>query len=291
MKPETLSLLIGIVTLSQILVLSFIAPIRLRRFSTMQYDNHPETEYPRWYPVPRAELDRLVNRHVVVSMAAGLVGLIWLICAMVIGAAPMSLAAFTMCFLLLQLWSGELAWLRGARKVLRALREMPPPARRSVELHRWRISDFVSPVVIVLGFASQLAAVAVGMYAYLQGRHAALPASGFIVVALLAASLWILGRLVYRILRPVSPARIDPSMADADLYRLRQRVVQGQFVQAATVGLLNAFALAIFGGIIAIDPLWFFLAFSLWAQARWLLSPGSLFRFVRSQDFSVYRAA
>jgi hypothetical protein len=80
-------------------------------------------------------------------------------------------------------------------------------------------------------------------------------------------------------------------MADADLYRLRQRVVQGQFVQAATVGLLNAFALAIFGGIIAIDPLWFFLAFSLWAQARWLLSPGSLFRFVRSQDFSVYRAA
>ena len=52
MNPETLSLLIGIVTLSQILVLSFIAPIRLRRFSTLQYDNHPETEYPRWYPVP-----------------------------------------------------------------------------------------------------------------------------------------------------------------------------------------------------------------------------------------------
>ena len=289
MNPETHTLLIAILTLSQILVLSFISPIRLRRFCTQQYDSHPETEYPRWYPVPRSELERLLNRNRAVRMTVGLLGLAVLVCCVVFAVSPSVLSAFMVCFLLIQLWSGELAWLPGMRKVLRAMREMPPPVRRSIELRRWRITDFVSPVVIVLGFASQLAVLAAGIYPYLAGRH---DVPGFpVVVAVLAATIWILGRMVYRIVRPVAPVRIDPNMSEADLHRLRQRALQGQFVQAATLGVLNSFALLIFGGIIALDPLWFFLGFSVWVQVRSLLSPGSLFRFVRLQDFSVYRAA
>jgi hypothetical protein len=289
MSPEFHVLLIAIVTLSQILVMSFIAPISLRRFCTQQYDSHPETEYPRWYPVPRSELERLLQRHVVVLMGVGLIGLLVLVCCVVFSVSTSVLSAFMVCFLLLQLWSGHLAWLPGMRKVLHAMREMPPPVRRSVELHRWRITDFVSPLMIVPGFASQLAVLAAGTYVYLEGRPdvPGLP----VVIAVLAVTVWILGRLVYRVVRPAAPVRIDPNMSDVDLHRLRQRVIQGQFVQAAALGVLNSFALLIFGGVVVLDPLWFFLGFSLLVQLRSLLSPGSLFRFVRSQDFSVYRAA
>lgn len=289
MSPDIHTLLIAIVTLSQILVMSFIAPVRLRRFCTAQYDSHPETEYPRWYPVPRAELERLLKRHLAVLMAVGLIGLVVLAFSVVLGAPPTALSAFMVCLLLIQLWSGDLAWLPGMRKVLRVMREMPPPVRRSVELHRWRITDFVSPLVIVLGFASQLAAVAVGICAYLEGRHD-VPVFP-VVIALLAATIWILGRMVYRILRPVPVPRIDPNMSETDLHQLRQRAIEGQFVSAATLGVLNSFALLIFSGIISLDPIWFFLGVSLWVQLRSLLSSSSLFRFVRSQDFSVYRAA
>jgi hypothetical protein len=52
-SPEIQTLLITIVFVSQIAVLSFVAPIRLRRFYSKLYARYPEAQYPRFYPAPR----------------------------------------------------------------------------------------------------------------------------------------------------------------------------------------------------------------------------------------------
>ena len=75
MSPEFQTLLITTVLLSQIVVLSIVAPIRLRRFYSKLYVRYPEAEYPQFYPVPCAEMERSFRRYLMIRMATGPIGL------------------------------------------------------------------------------------------------------------------------------------------------------------------------------------------------------------------------
>ncbi len=58
-----------------------------------------------------------------------------------------------------------------ARQVLRlnrALRDMPAPAVRSAELHRWQVTDFVSSIWIALGVGAATLSIVSALYFHLQ---------------------------------------------------------------------------------------------------------------------------
>jgi hypothetical protein len=289
MSPETQTLLITIVFLSQIVVLSFVAPIRFHRLYAKLYVSYPEAEYPRFYPVPRAEMDRSLKRYLMIRMATGPIGLAALVYGLFNGTDPQQLGRIMGGVLIVQILSGILAY-RWRPGLLRAMSKLPPPSRRSAELRRWRITDFVSPALVALGLASELSVFAVVAYVYIAGQGDR-GIIGFAIFGAIPISIAYLAWMLLRIWKPVWSTRGNTYPSETDLFRQRQRGFRVLFVAATITGLILSFLLLAGAGTIGLDFLWTRLAISLLAQALVLVVPSLAFRMIGSLDFSGYRAA
>jgi hypothetical protein len=289
MTPEIQTLLITIVFLSQIVVLSFLAPIRFRRLYTKLYDSYPETEYPRFYPVPRVAMERQLSRYLLIRMATGPIGMAALILGLVYGGDPQQLARIMGAVLIVQILSGIVGY-RWRPGILRAMSRLPPPARRSAELRRWRITDFVSPALIVAGLVSVLSVFAAAGYVFFVGQGDG-GIIGFAIGGALPIATGYLAWMLIRIWKPVSLVPSVSSPPEADLFRQRQRGFRVLFVAATVTGLALSIVLLAGAGTIGLDFLCTRLAVSLLAQVLVVVVPSLGFRTIRSLDFSEYRAA
>src|SRR4051812_47010352 len=76
MIPDFQFLLIAVVFASQIVVLSFYAPIRWQRYHARLFEKYPREEYPRLHPLPREELERKFAifrpMHLIIGVVASL---------------------------------------------------------------------------------------------------------------------------------------------------------------------------------------------------------------------------
>jgi hypothetical protein len=286
MSPEIQTLLIAIVFLSQIVVVSFVAPIRFRRLYAKLYDSYPETEYPRFYPVPHDEMERQLRRYTMLRMATGPIGLAALVYGIVVAGDPQQLARIMMGVLMFQMFSTLLAY-RWRPGILRAMSKLPPPARRSAELRRWRITDFVSPALIVLALASVLSAFAAVTSVFVGARGDA-GINGFAILGALPIATAYLAGMLFRIWKPVSQVRGDTHSMQSDLFRQRQVRLRLLFGAATLTGLALSFVLLAGAGTIGLD--WTSMALSVLAQFLYLMVPGLAFRAIGSLDFSAYRA-
>lgn len=288
MSPELQMLLIAIVFLSQIAVLSFIAPIRLGYFYRKLYDSYPESGFPRFYPVPRAEMERNFNRYTLVRLATGPVGLAALVYGFLSG-DPLLFAKIMLVVGMFQVLS-TLVVQRWRPGILRAMGKLPPPPRRSAELRRWRITDFVPPALIGLALASILSvfAAVVHVWSVARGDGGMI---GFSLFAALPLTTGYLGWMLLRIWKPVSPEQDQAVSSNADLFPQRQRRLRVLFVAATITGLALTYVLILGAGTMGLDFFWTCIGMSILMQVLFLVVPGLAFRTIRSLDFSGYRTA
>jgi hypothetical protein len=279
-------LVITIVFLSQIVVVSFVAPIRFRRLYAKLHDSYPESEYPLFYPVPHAEMERKLRRYTMLRMATGPIALAALVYGIVLAGDPQQLARIMAGVLMLQMLSTLLAY-RWRPGILRAMSKLPPPARRSAELRRWRITDFVSPALIVLALASVLSVFAAVSWVFV-GAPGDGGIIGFAILGALPIATAYLAGMLFRIWKPVSQVRSNTHSMQSDLFRQRQIRLRLLFGAATLTGLALSFVLLAGAGTLGLD--WTSMAVSVLAQFLTLVVPGLAFRAIRSLDFSEYRA-
>ncbi len=155
MSLDIQTVLIAILFGSQVFVLSFLTPRRSRQFHALMVRRYPPEQYPKLYPVPREKVQRRLDSMRPVNLAIGGGAAITLFVSLIHGADSVELARRMFCWLLFQILPLYLS-LIWTIKAARALRAMPPPHARSVELRPWRLGDFVSPLWVGLGLAAQI---------------------------------------------------------------------------------------------------------------------------------------
>jgi hypothetical protein len=175
----------------------------------------------------------------------------------------------------------RLAW---TIRLARAFRALPPPSIRRVELRQWRAVDFVSPVAIGLGlFASVLACVCAGI-AYMQPS-----VSIWLVLFSGIVNGWILFRMLYVLIMPVTFGRADPYMSQGDVFEARRTRFRVLFVGGACLGAYFSFVLLYVAGLVRFDVAYLAVGVSVLCQALFLAAASRMFRALESRDFSVYR--
>jgi len=275
--------LVATTFIAQILTMSFIVPGRFRRYFTLLFERYPQREFPRLYPVSQEQMERSIAMHKPVYAAAGIAGFFVLAGGLLSGATAVTLARLMTYYMIVQFIPliSRLVW---TMKVARAFRTMEPPPVRSVELRRMRVTDFVPPVAIVLGPIGVIAALACAALAYAR--------SATIVQVSVAAiiSLWLLGRMVYVLVTPVTFGRPDPYMSQDDLFRARQQRFRLLFMGGAVLGAYFSFMLLYAARIIQFDFAYLTAGVSLLCQAWVVLVTSRIRRTLDDRDFSVYRS-
>ena len=165
------SLLIAVVFASQIVVLSFYTPIRWQQYHADLFNRYPREEYPRLHPLPKEELERKFAIFRPMHLIIGAGAILTFLGALIYADSLRGLAGLMQMCLLVQVMLPLYIALPLAIRIQQGLRSMPPPSRRSVELRKWRVTDFVSPLWIGLGIAVQALclACAVALYLYRPG--------------------------------------------------------------------------------------------------------------------------
>lgn len=285
MIPDYQFLLIAVVFASQIFVFSFYTPMRWQRYHAHLFEKYPREEYPLLHPLPREDLDRKLALfrplHLIIGVGAALV----LLGAFIYADSLRGLAGPMGMCLLVQVMLPLYIALPLELRIQKGLSSMPPPNPRSVELRKWRVTDFISPVWVGLGVAMQALslACAVTMFVYRPGTMGiflALIGSG---VALLAMGYALFGH------RFVA-TRADPFMSQADTFRVRQRNYRGLFVIGAAFGAWCTFTLLYNAGLLQFDVAYWFVMFSVISQLYGLALVSGRNRDLNARDFSVYRA-
>jgi len=173
-----------------------------------------------------------------------------------------------------------------AIRIQMGLQSMPPPSPRSVELRKWRVTDFISPLWIGLGVVVQVLslACAVGVYIYRPGTlgiFISLIGSGLMLLAMGAALLGYGYALA---------PRADPYMSHADTFRVRQRTYRAIFVGGAGLGAWQIFTLVYNTGLVHFDFPYWALAVSVLFQLQGLALVFKQNRDLDTRNFNVYRA-
>jgi hypothetical protein len=281
--------LIAILFGSQILVLSFLTPLRSRQYQALMFTRYPLKEYPRLYPVPRDVMERrraLVRPlHLIVGSAA----VVTLIVSLIHGADPVTLTRRMFCCLLIQILPLYISvfW---TVKVAKAFHAMPPPNVRTADFRMWRLVDFVSPLWIALGVAAQVITLTCALVAYLHRREAFLMP----LVCSIISGAWLVP-MIYVLLGRATFTRADPYMSTADVFRFRQRRFRALFCGGAALGGFNAFNLLHQAQLIGanLDSGYQFVSFigcSVVMQLLWFGLVSVQRRDLQTRDFSVYRA-
>jgi hypothetical protein len=284
MTPDLLIVPIALLFASQIVVLSFYMPMSWQKYHALLFKRYPRQDYPRLHPLPREELERKFAIFRPMHLIIGVTAALALLGALILGADPRRLAGLMPICLLLQALPLYVA-LPLVFRIQKGLSDMPPPSPRSVELRKWRVADFVSPLWIVLGFAVQTLslACAVAVYLYLPGT----PGIFFNGVAS-GAMLLVLGYALsghwYALAK-----RADPFMSQADTFRFRQQGYRGLFIGAAGLGAWLTFTLLRNARLVDLDVA-YAVAISVVFQLSALDLVSRWNRDLDTRDFSVYRS-
>jgi hypothetical protein len=283
MTPHYQVLLIAVAFASQIVVLSFYTPLSWQHYHAFLFKRYPREEYPRLHPLPRKELERKFALFRPMHFAIGIGAALTLVGGLIYADSPRSLASLMQMCLLVQLLPLYIA-LPLAVRLKRAFRAMPPPSPRSVELRKWRVTDFVAPLWIGLGIAGQVLALgsAILVYRSQPGTLGIFPTWIFSGGMLLAMSCVLSGY--------VPLTRADPYMSPADTFRVRQRTYRSLFGCGAVFGAWKTFVLLYNVGFVHFDVAYLFVGFSVIFQLSGIVLVSRLSRDLRTRDFSVYRA-
>ncbi|HTV79876.1 MAG TPA: hypothetical protein VMF03_16610 [Steroidobacteraceae bacterium] len=276
--------LIAVVFAAQIFVLSFLTPVRRHHFWALMFTRYPPGEYPRLYPIPRERIQRRLAFFRPMHRIIGVGAAIALAVGLIKGVPAWELASwmlYCMVVQILPLYIG-LPW---SMKLIRAYRAMPPPSVRSAQLRPWRITDFVSPLLICLGLVAITAALACSVLAY---RHR--PQSLVMVLLCGGASGLLLIQMLRLVVGPLPVVRVDPYMSDADTFRIRQTRFRNSFRGGMIFGLYFALIQLYFTHLIRFDLAYLAIGISLFFQLFGLRITSYQGRDLETRDFSVYRA-
>ena len=285
MIPDYQTLLIAVVFASQIVVLSFYTPMRWQQYRARLFEKYPREEYPLLHPLPREELERKFAIFRPMHLIIGAVAILTFLAALIYANSLRGLAGPMVMCLLVQLMVPLYVALPLEVRIRQGLSSMPPPSRRSVELRKWRVTDFISPLWVGLGLAVQVLnlACAVVVYLYRPGTQG-LYFSGIASVAILLAmclSLFGFGSEI--------TARADPFMSQADTFRVRQRIYRFLYVGNPVLGAWFTSSLLYNAGLLQPDLAYQFVIFSVIAQLFGLALVSRQNRDLNTRDFSVYR--
>jgi hypothetical protein len=284
MHPDYQIGLIAVAFALQIVVLSFYTPMSWQKYHTLLLERYPREEYPRLHPLPSEELERKFALFRSMHLIIGASSILTFLGALIGAASPRSLAGLMQMCLLMQLLPLYIA-LPLTIRIKEAFNSMPPPSPRSVELRKWRATDFVSPLWIGLGITVQALTLgcAVAVYVYQPGTQGIF-VSGIASGAILLAMSYSLFGLSY-----FTASRADPYMSVADTFRSRQRIYRGLFVGGAASSFSLAFMLLYNAGLVQFDVAYLFVCFSFIFQLNGLLLVSRQKSDLSTRDFSVYR--
>ncbi|MEJ0085311.1 MAG: hypothetical protein WDO72_06495 [Pseudomonadota bacterium] len=286
MTPDLQTLLIAIVFAAQIYVLSFYTPMRWQGYHARLFEKFPREEYPSLHPLLREELERKFALFRPTHLVIGAGSILAFLGALIFADSARGLAGPMMTCLLLQVMLPIYIALPLEFRIQKGLRAMPPPSRRSVELRKWRITDFVSPVWVGFGIAVQALnlACAVAVYLYRPGTLGTFPA-GIGSGVMLLAMVYVLfggGNTV--------ATRADPFMSQADTFDVRRRIYRGLFVVSAAFGVVGPFTLLGNAGLVHFVFDYQAVCLSVTLQLVGLMLVSGQNRDLNTRDFSVYRA-
>jgi len=284
MIPDYQTLQIAAVFASQIFVLSFYTPTRWQQYHAILFSRYPREEYPRLHPLPKEELDRKFAIFRPMHLIIGAGAILMLLGALIYTDSPRGMAGLMQMCLFVQLLPLYIA-LPLAVRIKQGFRSMPPPSQRSVELRKWQVTDFVSPVWIGLGVAvaALSLACAVAVYLYRPGTQGIFFTGIVSGVVLLAMSHALLG------FGQAITTRADPFMSSADTFRVRQRTYRTLFVGNAALGAWLTSTLLYNAGLVQFDLAYLFVISSVIAQLFGLALVSRQNRDLNTRDFSVYR--
>jgi len=277
---------------SQIIVLSFYAPQRWRRYHALMFTRYPPEQYPRLYSVPKRQIERKLATFRATHLAIGFGAVVVFVAALIFARSPRWFA----------IYMGETAIVQFAVplyiiamplgiRISKAFRAMPPPSPRSAELRRWRVTDFVSPLWIGLGLGLQTLGLACAALVYLRWRNA--HTVGPLVVTTVAGGVmfWL---MIQTLFSPQGSARPDPYMSGGDTFRVRQRRCRMRFVGGAVLGVFQTFFLLYSAQLIrsdfALDFDFGYAFMSVMLQLCALVLVSNEDRDFGTRDFSVYRS-
>jgi hypothetical protein len=277
-------LLTSLVFASQIVVLSFYAPLRWRRYYASLFTRFPPEQYPRLYPLPRNDIERKLaifrSLHLVIGVGAALT----LSACLIVGASPRGFVSCMSVSSLVQVFLPLYIAMPLSARISQAFRAMPPPSVRSVELRHWQMTDFVSPSWIALGIAGQVLALGCAAVLYLYRPDTL----GILPVGIGSAA--VLSRMLYLLSGHAAFARPDPYMSQADTFRVRRRPYRLLFCMGAGFGALFAFVLLYNARLIRFDFSYIMMAFSVGMQVLAVALASLQDSDLDRRDFSVYRA-
>ncbi len=273
---------------SQIIVLSFYAPQRWRRYHALMFTRYPPEQYPRLYSVPKQQIERKLATFRATHLAIGFGAVVVFLAALIFAKSPHWFA----------IYMGETAVVQFAVplyiiamplgiRISKAFRAMPPPSPRSAELRQWRVTDFVSPLWIGLGLVLQTLGLACAAFIYLRwlNTHTVGP-----LVVTTAAGVMMLWLMIHTLFSPQGSARPDPYMSGADTFRVRQRRCRMRFGGGAFWGVFQTLLLLYNAQLIRFDFGYLYAGMSVLLQLGALVLVSNEDRDFDRRDFSVYRA-
>lgn len=285
MSPDFQTFLIAITFASQIVVCSFLSAWRFAHAYTRMLVKFPPAEFPRLYPLAPEKMQLHHNLRMALRLVVGVAAILILALGLIRGVGAATLLQWMLWVAIAQMAPLFLA-IPQKLQLARALRAMPAPAVRSVELRSWRLTDFVTPTEIVLGIVvSTFPLLAAGYFYFnLPSGHAQPPSIAVAICALL------LLRMLYVVFVPVAMPRPDPYMSEADVFRNRRVRMQTLFRVGIFLGVYVTFMQLWSGGAFHLDRIYIAVGASLLIQMTSWRWSGQMLATLAERDFTPYRA-
>lgn len=279
----------------QVVVVSFYSPWRIRRYYQRLVKHYPPAEYPGLYSVyPELRNEELVtpgHRDTFI----GIVTLLAILASLLFWQYDRTNAFI---WLLNPIFIGGIYWVvQGililnepprAWQAMRQLSDKEAPVRRSATLQGLKITDYISPILVIFGLATTSSAFILIVYFLVNGVGSH---NSSISIVWIVACVFLLYEMLCRTLWAPQFKRLDPFISHHDLFRQRRLHMRTLFGCSGIVALY----------------IWYSFAVRLWIPdpasnivynfpmicMLWIVA--SLFRFwsvVRNLDrvdFSVYR--
>lgn len=252
----------------------------------MMFEHYTPKQYPKLYPVAKEKLERQQTLFRRVQLALGVVGAVAYIGVgvLIFAGNPRVIVTLISVCLLLQMILTMCIPGRLEARIRLAFRAMAPPTVRSAELRRWRITDFVSPLWIGLGFALQLLGLACAVVVWLHWPNTL----GLIPASVAGSALLLI--MIYVLIRGDGFTRADPYMSPEDTFAARQARYLSLFRAGACLGAYQTFILLYNSQLIRFDFVYLYIFFSVVGQLLGLLLVAGWTQDLSKRDLSVYRA-
>lgn len=208
----------------QVTVMSFYTPYRIRHYFLALVEKFPQEEYPRLYPVSPEEFNRQQRILQRANTAIGIIGLLAFLLSLLLWREDQVNSPFRdlnpyfmiASYCVIQMFP-MLVYARWQRQAAKRMREMEAPKRRSAELRRLKITDYVSPAHITFGLAANALNLGFAAYCLVTGTGP----RNLMIYGILSS-----GFLLLMMLRPTLKTpqfkRIDPFLSPDDLFAQRR---------------------------------------------------------------------